>query len=299
MEPAGGISANELGVSRPPFSWQSAPGEGGENNVIAAAAQSEAAQTVSIYCIYSANPSELLPNSTRWFKDGRQLLNISANGDDDDTSRRAHLSESLTATGYPVLNINQVSRRDAGRYECQLANAVGTSERLPVSEAARLEVNFRPSVRLRLFKLASQTTRYPISAASTGSKQRFQMEELTEMVDPSEQLILAGQTYVLVCDVLEARPDKIEKFHWFRKSLAGPQQPQRPHQLIGISEASQFVLSSLAANFSRASYACAAANALGPGDTSNQLELQLSYSPGKYTNKPCLSSLASLVAARP
>lgn len=264
MEPAGGISVNEHHHEQKPGAG------GGENNVIVASQQQQQHQpAVSIYCIYSANPIELTANSTRWFKDGLQLALPS--------SSDAHLSESLTATGYPVLNINQVSRRDAGRYDCQLANSVGTSERLPSSEAARLEVNFRPSVRLRLLKPAARSaTAMFHHQASTSS---FQMDELTE-IDPSEELILAGQTYVLVCDVLEARPSKIEKFHWLRKSL-GLGQQQQPNQLIGVSEASQFVLSSLAANFSPASYACAASNALGTSDNSNQLELQLSYRPGE------------------
>lgn len=148
MEPAGGLTVDE-------FEHNDGQRQSmdvivsQQNGPISVASKQPAASgaLVQIYCIYSANPFQLVPGSTRWFKDGQPLT---PNGD--------RLLESLTPTGYPTLAIKQVSRSDAGRYDCQLSNAVGTSERLPSSEATKLEVNFRPSVQLRLYKSSSASS---------------------------------------------------------------------------------------------------------------------------------------------
>lgn len=241
MEPAAGIVASESPPEAP--------------NVIF----SEPA--VSIYCIYSANPFQLVPNSTRWFKDG-QLLELA----------ESRLVESTTATGYPTLTFKQVHRRDSGRYDCQLSNSVGPSERLPGSEAARLEVNFRPSVRLRLFRAANSSEEGPL-------------EELGAELEPSQELILPGARLVLLCEVIEARPQRIHKFQWL--SSGGPPVELRlasgRSQLrqLAVSEANQFRLGPLAADLAASSFACSAANSLGQSEPSNQIELQLSRLPGK------------------
>lgn len=244
MEPAGGVVANEALPSRAlaeilPSSFEEQQ-----------ASVSSSPSSVSIYCIYSANPSELVSNSSRWFKDGQPLV----------LHDQQRISESLTATGYPVLNINQVRRQDAGLYECQLANSVGPSERLPAGEQSRLEVNFRASVKLHL-----------------KDSERAELE-------PSYDLIQPGVSLDLVCEVTEAKPTRIQRFHWFARPLkpeAGGRRSATPLQLLAVTDSNKFALAKLAANFTPTGYTCSASNALGPSEPSNQLELQLSYVPGK------------------
>lgn len=237
---------------------------------------------VNIYCIYNANPTELVPNSTRWFKDGKPLTITSPQPE----QQQPRMFESMTPTGYPVLTIRQVNRRDAGLYDCQLSNTVGTSERLPLSEACRVEVNFKPSVKLRVFK--PQISVVPQMSSIDGS---IPMDELIEL-DINKELVLPGSTFVLVCDIVEAQPRKIQKYHWFKTTTAsqnlGFRQTNKlaaagngQQQLISVTDSKQFVLNSLAANFTVSSFTCSAFNALGPSEQSNQIEVQLSYSPGK------------------
>lgn len=303
----------------------------------------ESSGQVSIYCIYSSNPSQLIPNSTRWFKDGLLLdglassastPNPTSNEDQNDssvfdqeerfpTNKRPHFVESFTATGYPVLTINQVNRRDAGLYDCQVSNLIGQSERLPASEACKLEVNFRPRVKLRLFRVTSfkserSTTDYPL-------------DELAEM-NVDQELVLPGSHFVFVCEVLEAQPNNIDKFYWFRKdhvgklthkssqhrqfqvatnggrvgsSLANLQVPAgEQQQLINKTESGQLSLGPLTENFTASSFACSASNSLGPSEQSNRLDIQLSYAPGKFgfiivafiipSSSPLCKSLLSL-----
>lgn len=247
-------------------------------------------ESLSIYCIYSANPFQLLPNSTRWFKDGQPLVQVVHVADSRPTDR---FLESTTATGYPVLSIKHANRRDAGRYDCQVANSVGPSERLPASESCRLEVNFRPSVQLRLYR-ATKADGHEQGRRAAGANYVYPMDELAE-VNVEQELVLAGASLVLVCDILEAKPGKIKKFHWFsgpasvsasaRASTASRQTGSRSAsgglRLVGVSELGQFRLDSIQANFTPTSFACSASNAIGPSEQSNQIDLQLSYAPGK------------------
>lgn len=352
MEPAAGITVNENPSSNSDplhqHQQQQQTSNNDETHVITMSAkqnqpqlqQQQQPQAVSIYCIYSANPTELVPNSTRWFKDGQLLhlgsgISLQATGGaqanlapealagetdsqqdlassiatSEHEQQQQHLTETLTPTGYPVLTIHRVSRRDAGLYECQLANSVGLSERLPASEACRLEVNFRPKVQLRLFRPTKQ-----LRSAATYTAADFSMADLTE-IDLEQELLLTGSSLVLSCEVLESKPNKIHKFHWFkgpmvRKSLlnrrsfqAGEQfagsgstsstsqtttmngdtfGKQQQQQLMGVTESGQFVLQSLAANFTPQSFSCSAFNSLGASERSQPMDIQLSYTPGKF-----------------
>lgn len=243
MEPAAGIVVNEA-----------APPRIAEIPIITmeeTKASEPSSSSVSIYCIFSANPSELLANSTRWFKDGQPLQ----------LADQHRLTESLTATGYPTLNINQVRRSDAGLYECQVANSIGASERLPTSEQSRLEVNFRPSVKLHL------------------------VDSERREIEPSLDLVQAGASLDLVCEVLEAKPTRVQRFHWFARAQGGVGRRSNPLQLLAVTDSNKFALAKLAANFTPTGYACSGSNALGPSEPSNQVELQLSYLPGKYANR--------------
>jgi len=275
MEPAAGITVSENGG----LSFeQTAPSERGDN--VITPPNFRQPTDLSIYCIYSAYPSELVVNSTRWFKDGKQL-NVKRFSKLDPTNvsqqQLHHLSETTTATGYPVLTIRQVSRLDAGLYDCQVANSVGTSERLPASESCKVVVNFRPSVQIGLYKA-------PLGASMRAPDSSYPMEELSEL-DPTKDLILPGASFVLVCQVLEAQPDKIQKFHWFKRQPTSAQARAEliptMGQLVSITETNQLVLSSLAANFTPATFTCLAFNQIGPSEQSNQVEIQLSYAPGK------------------
>lgn len=310
MEPAAGLVVSEqpLLSSSPDDPLQRAQTVGSSlernsDNVIATMSAERqgtplepvASGQVSIYCIYSSNPSQLLPNSTRWFKDGQPLdgvvssasrLNEEQNEpsvfDQDETVKLSssggsqHLLESFTATGYPVLTINQVNRRDAGLYDCQVSNSIGQSERLPTSESCKLEVNFRPRAQLRLFRVTAPKSEQPPGVD-------YQPDELVE-VDVNQELVMPGGLFVLVCSVLEAQPNIIDKFHWFRRDLAGRvgQRLAGQQQLMNKTESGQLSLGPLAANFIASSFACSASNSLGPGEQSDKIELQLSYAPSKF-----------------
>lgn len=89
----------------------------------------------------------------------------------------------------------------------------------------------------------------------------------------------------MACQVLEAQPGEIVKFHWFSRPLV--QSAQNQNQMpkmrpIGTSEGQRFKLGPLPDGFTPSVYTCAAQNALGPSELSNSVELQLSHTPGKY-----------------
>lgn len=329
MEPAAGFTIDEAPASK--WAVNEQLDDGGEVNNRKAAASSSG--ELQIYCIYSANPRELLPNSTRWFKDGRQLTNVLQLGAGVELKARRHsptntnnnpvrehnplaqdsplvelpfaqhrLSESTTANGYPVLTIRQPGRQDAGNYDCQLANSVGLSERLAPSEACRLEVNFRPSVQVRIFS-APPLTESPSRNAHSAN---LSLGELAEL-DLEREIIRPDSSYVLVCDLVEAEPRKIRRFHWWRQKSAVAQaepaptirghtppqhgdqdsqqleQPPHQQQPFSTGDSSQLLVGPLGANFTPTAFACAATNALGRGEPSRSLRLQLSYLPGKLS----------------
>jgi hypothetical protein len=250
MEPAGGLTVTEYESPAQRQRTSAAIASSG-----AGADSFQSGEQVQIYCIYTANPFQLVAGSTRWFKDGQPL----PVGD--------RLAESSTPNGYPMLTIKQVSRHDAGKYDCQLTNSAGTSERLAASEAARLDVHFRPSVQLRLYKA---------TAAATDEADR-QAE-----LDLERALVMPGDELELVCELLEANPNKMDKFHWFSgpSGGGGPAPAMRP---LAVTEGPRFRLGPLAANFTPSSFACTAINSIGQSEPSNTVELQLSHTPGKYS----------------
>lgn len=282
MEPATGITINELDSNGVKLS--------DADNVIHSKSSSSSDE-LNIYCIYSAYPTDLLANSTRWFKDGQQLVDV------DRRDKSGRFQESITPTGYPVLTIRQVNRMDAGSYDCQLSNAVGSSERVPFAEAAKVEVNFRPSVRARMLRATSQLAR----------SGEYAPNELVNF-DTSQELILPGSSFVLSCDVVEAKPSKIDKFVWYRRDLLNNNNNNSRRRSTGskstpkavpvkvaadepsvihISESGQFVLNSMTANFTPSSFTCSAFNSLGSSAQSNQIDIQLSYTPGKFNLCEC------------
>lgn len=270
MEPAAGIVVDEFEPAR--FK--------DETNVITNKrpdgenySPTSSPELVQIYCIYTANPIQLLPNSVRWFKDGQPLVA-------DQQIPRERLAESSTPTGYPMLKIRQVRRQDAGSYDCQLANSVGTSERLPARESCRLQVNFRPSVQLRLFRFRPESEN-----SETDTADELELERA---------LVLPNDELVLHCQVLEAQPGRIIKFQWFSASMRSNDAPSPPQQQlrhaimrpVGVTESERFKLNPLQANFTPTSFACAATNSIGQSDSSNSIDLRLSYTPGKLCPPP-------------
>lgn len=250
MEPASGttLAEYEPPAQRTPSTVPSGARQNGAGTNAAVATGQQADQT-QIYCIYSANPLQLLPGSTRWFKDG---LPLAITGE--------RLAESTTPNGYPVLTIKQVNRHDAGKYDCQLTNSAGTSERLAASEASRLEVHFRPGVQLRLYQ--------------AGGERELDLEQA---------LVMPGDELELACEVLEALPNKIDKFHWFsagRPSGGGGAATNNLRPLAN-TDGQRLKLGPLAANTTFASFACAATNSVGRSELSNTVELELSHTPGE------------------
>lgn len=97
----------------------------------------ESSDSVNIYCTFNANPSSLVKERTKWFKDGRELRLKSLKG-----RVTSHFS------GYPILTLNNVSRDDGGSYFCELANTVGVAR--PESPL-ELSVVHAPTVVLRVY----------------------------------------------------------------------------------------------------------------------------------------------------
>lgn len=233
-----------------------------------AVAPQEQVKPVRIYCIFTANPIQLKPNSTSWFKDGQLLGNVLRHSSPGPIeSADAHLVESQTSTGYPVLNIMRPNRRDAGRYECQVSNAVGVSERLPMSETSKLEINFRPSVEMRAQRVLAELV---------------PERETVDDFHPEQSLLLAGTQIELVCQVLEAKPTKIDKFYWFSRAAPTKGSTSKQEKLLGVTDSNKLKLAPVGADFRPTSFACAANNSLGQSDPSNWVHLQLSRAPGKF-----------------
>lgn len=98
----------------------------------------EGQDSVTIFCTYDANPMALLPNDTKWFKDGLQL----------DTSSSQYLTSGGTGGEYPKLTIYDLTRNDTGDYGCEVSNLMGTGR---PKQALRLDVFFVPSVVLQIY----------------------------------------------------------------------------------------------------------------------------------------------------
>jgi len=95
----------------------------------------EHAQSIDIYCTYQANPPELILNSTRWFKNGKEL----------DFANHKYFSH---FSGYPILSIINVTREHSGAYSCEISNEIGKSQ---LNQPLTLNVIFPPTVILRIF----------------------------------------------------------------------------------------------------------------------------------------------------
>lgn len=288
------------------------------NGIAATESLTTSMDSISVYCIYSANPSTLLAgaNGTRWFKDGH-LLDIPTlttlptvmqqqqqqqpQALTSASAANGRLVESRTPTGYPVLTINRPNRRDSGHYECQVSNQVGQSERLPLSDQCRVEITHRPKVGLRVFRL---------STGAPDSNDRASAEQDSWALDESSQLaevnldadlVLTGARFVLQCDVLEANPSKILKFHWYsisstrtrpmanKKSISAsrPDSIGEQHQTTtsmtthNVSEANRFVIGPIGSDFKPTKFSCAATNAMGQSDRSDPIGVRLSHAPGE------------------
>lgn len=256
MEPAGGVAAVESSSST-----------------------AAAPDQINIYCIYSANPMQLAneppQNATRWFKDGK-LLEVGASRGPSE-----RLIESRTPTGYPTLTIARPTRRDAGAYECQVSNAIGSSERLPASEQLRVEVAHKPSARVRVRRLREEEAEADAAeagaAAEGAAPPSGRARKLADWFDLDSDLVFAGARFELHCEVLEANPKKIIKFHWYSKEV-NSQSSQWAHN---VTDSDRLELAPLGSDFSARKLACAATNALGQGERSDSIELALSHAPGE------------------
>ncbi|KAI1302372.1 Hemicentin-2 [Halotydeus destructor] len=97
----------------------------------------ESADNVKINCVYDANPSALVKEKTKWFKDDHEL---------DLKDLTGHVISSQA--NYPVLTINDVMREDSGVYSCEVTNAIGTAR---PEVGVELSVVFAPVTQLRVF----------------------------------------------------------------------------------------------------------------------------------------------------
>lgn len=251
MEPASGIGAVE------------STGSG----------SSTPADAISVYCIFSANPMHLIANSTRWFKDGALL---------EPSQSAGRLIESRTPTGYPVLTVARPLRHDSGAYECQVSNAIGASERLPASEQLRIDVAHKASVRVKVLRAFADDND---DSVDEGKAAGPEVE-----VDLDKDLVVPGAKFVLRCEVLAANPKKIIKFHWYSKEVSALSNEQQQQQQVqwrhNVTESDRLVLGPIGSDFRAHKFACAATNALGQGERSAAVELELSHAPGKSNCNP-------------
>lgn len=228
MEPSTGVRINETGSEIwPPESLE-------------AASQS----VVQIYCVYQANPSELLQNndSIRWFKNDQPLLLdhtpelTTTNNNGLSLSRQYTESKYVqltTANGYPMLIIKRPNRQDSGLYDCQVENQIGRSQRLDSRQSCQVQIQFRPVVRMRLFKLMGAN-----NGAISGNQQQLAMNYEHQIaatingdnsngnnnnnnhnineIDLSVDIVHEGDNLLLVCDTLEAEPKQINRYYWYK-----------------------------------------------------------------------------------
>ena len=96
----------------------------------------ESSDMVNIYCTFNSNPTELIENETKWYKDD-QLL---------DTEDGEHYISSLS--GYPILTIVNPMRNDSGAYYCSVANNIGAGK---AEEEIPVNVLFPPTVNLQIY----------------------------------------------------------------------------------------------------------------------------------------------------
>lgn len=96
----------------------------------------ESSDMVNIYCTFNSNPTELIENETKWYKDD-QLL---------DTEESQHYISSLS--GYPILTIVNPMRNDSGLYYCSVANNIGVGR---AEQPIPVNVLFPPVVSLQIY----------------------------------------------------------------------------------------------------------------------------------------------------
>lgn len=266
MEPAGGIVINEHRLPpqqsrvRATTAPDSADNELSHDKLPVESTQSDA----TIYCIFNANPQpNFISQPARWFKDGKELR---AGG-------RFVTSATPTPPHYPTLTVKNVTRRDAGTYDCQVANSVGVSERLASRDACSLAVNFAPSVKLRPYRLAGGHAFTQLDEA-----------ELKPLAALDDELVRVGDSWlVLGCEVTEAKPALIDKFSWFSTQLL---------RNTGSSSASGSRWTQVGETRTRywqppavtssVAYTCRAHNELGAGERSGELQMTISKLPGKF-----------------
>lgn len=189
------------------------------------------------------------------------------------TSNASKYSATLTTRGFPSLTIRSVDKSDAANYDCQLANELGFSERLPVGESCKLSVKYTPLVELHVLQSSVG------SLIGQSSARLHALESSGELirVDLESKLVRANDAFVLACELLDAMPRELLKVQWLRRRQASDD-----WQLLATSNAKFLALPALEANATGALFACVGLNELGAGRQSNEALLALSKAPGKF-----------------
>lgn len=94
----------------------------------------QSVKSVTIYCTYTAKPSQLITNQTKWFKDGELLPRDSE-----------HFIQQNA--DYPMLTIANLSRSDFGSYICEVENEAGKGR--PI-QPVELSIIYAPTVAFRV-----------------------------------------------------------------------------------------------------------------------------------------------------
>ncbi|XP_043230345.1 hemicentin-1-like isoform X2 [Amphibalanus amphitrite] len=195
---------------------------------------------VLLFCRYDSNPANL--TTVAWYKDGVLL----------DLSKTEKFGGGTLEN--PSLLIKNTSRRDAGRYRCEVANDVGVGR---ADNEAAVHVQFPPEVRLS--------------------------------VTPSEVIEADRSDVTLVCDVTEGDPAELQAVRWYRDGelLATP----APCQRLAIAPVSDRsggapctdgpsrLLLSAVSRADMANYSCQGRSRAGWGPRSVQQRLLVQYPP--------------------
>uniref|UniRef100_A0A2P2I4X8 Neural cell adhesion molecule 1-like n=1 Tax=Hirondellea gigas TaxID=1518452 RepID=A0A2P2I4X8_9CRUS len=155
---------------------------------------------------------------------------------------------------HPSLLIKNVTARDSGVYTCRLANEIGPST---VVNYATVDVQFPP--------------------------------ELQVVMEPSEPVSEEDHMNVtLICDILQANPDGLERARWFLDGKLLKELPEcdgnetlylENSELCGI-DPSRLVLENVNREF-HGNYSCEGMNSAGWGARSPTKELVVQYAPSQ------------------
>lgn len=269
-----------------------------------------------IYCVYSANPSELQPFAStsssqqllfgklqqsnsqlvRWFKDGKHMQ-FSGDNYEDIVTGTKYVS-SFTSNKLPMLTILSPNRHSSGKYSCQVSNYIGSSELLSTNEMCELVVNFVPTTSVKILSLDSLNLldyHHSDKGIEQSKLEQLDNEGKLRVVEVSSEILTRGSRLVLACELVSGMPREINSYRWYTKPSLGTRinstnsvndgsQKDGSWQLVAHSASvgKYLELEPLEDNYGDKLFACSAVNEAGLGQPSNSSIVGVSKLPGKY-----------------